>query len=103
MERDVERELSQRMASIESTIVGFAKDTTRRLERIEEQTTKTNGRVDALEKVNAVRDALEMSGSKAVPVVAPAVITLTDIKWWVAIAATCFSAGAAFAKLVGWM
>lgn len=95
MERDVELQLTQRMASIEATITGFAKDVTRRfdeqgqaLDDIREQTTLTNGRVNRLEQDNAVREALAKvpAAPSQVPVVASSVITLSDLKWWIAIA-----------------
>lgn len=80
MERDVEMELTQRLSSLEATLLGFAKDTTRRLERIEDQTTKTNGRVDKLEQVNARRDGQDEI------VLKPRPLSLADLRLYVAIA-----------------
>lgn len=95
MERDVELQLTQRMAAIEATISGFAKDVTRRfdeqavsLAEIEDQVKRTNGRVNVLEQDRAVREAMAKvpASSQSVPVVASSVITLSDLKWWIAIA-----------------
>ena len=65
MEHDVEVELTARIASLEATIAGFARDVQRRfdgqgeaLEDIRRQVHATNGRVDALEKAEAVSLAL---------------------------------------------
>ena len=55
IDRDVELKLTSHLASLEATINGFAKDVTRRLERIEEQTTATNGRVTQLEVANRIQ------------------------------------------------
>jgi hypothetical protein len=112
MERDVELALSRELAAVQATLVEFAKDTGRRLERIEEQTTKTNGRVDRLEQVTAVQAGVQQamavvqqrSDSKPPQVVVGTeVVTLTNFKWWLAIAIGCFGAGAAFAGIVGWV
>ncbi|ODS54700.1 MAG: hypothetical protein ABS36_11080 [Acidobacteria bacterium SCN 69-37] len=93
--RDVEMELTQRLASLEATLAGFAKDVSRRFDAADEnlteiktQVTRTNGRVNDLERINAVREALAKveSPSRAVEVGSTSVITITDLKWWIAIA-----------------
>jgi hypothetical protein len=111
MERDVELALSRELASLQATLVGFAKDTARRLDRIETQTTLTNGRVDRLEQTTAVQAGVQQAmataqqrsdNKPAQVVVGTEVVTLTNFKWWLAIAIGCFGAGAAFAGIVGW-
>jgi hypothetical protein len=109
MERDVELALSRELASLQATLVGFAKDTARRLERIEEQTTKTNGRVDALETLTKVQSGVQQAMAAVqrdqkgpAVVVGAEVVTLSNFRWWLAIAIGCFMAGAAFAGIVGW-
>jgi hypothetical protein len=114
MEKDVEIRLTSQLASMEAVIAGFAKDVNRRfddqagdLKEIRVQVTATNGRVSALETANKVRAAIGAIAATphANPVVAPAVITLSDIKWWLYIAIGCLTAGAGFTvwilKLVG--
>lgn len=105
MEKDVEIRLTSQLASMEAVIAGFAKDVNRRfddqagdLKEIRVQVTATNGRVSALETANKVRDAIgaDAAAPHTNPVVAPAVITLSDIKWWIAIAVGCLTGGAGF-------
>lgn len=104
MERDVEVELTREIASLQATISGFAKDVQRRfdaqstaLEDIRQQTHETNGRVTALEQADAVRAAVTKAVQDgAERTHAPALITLSDFKWWISIAVGCLGAGAAF-------
>lgn len=104
MEHDVEVALTARMASLEATITGFAKDVQRRfdtqaeaLDDIRAQTHLTNGRVTQLEQADAVRAAVANAvTSDARRLRGPSLITLSDFKWWVAIAIGCLTAGAGF-------
>jgi len=95
MDRDVELELTRRMASLEATLTGFAKDVTRRfddadesLSEIKTQVLATNGRVTKLERENAVRTAIAQSapGGRSGAASVVGVITLAELKWWIAIA-----------------
>jgi len=76
MERDVELQLTAQLATLES----IARDITRRLERIETQTTLTNGRVSALEQANASAVAVSSAIAKPRP------LGLTDLKLYLTIA-----------------
>ena len=80
MERDVELQLTSQIATMEAMLAGFAKDMTRRLERIETQTTLTNGRVSALEQSNASAGAVAAAGLKPRP------LGLSDLRLYLTIA-----------------
>lgn len=80
MERDVELQLTSQMAAMEAMLAGFAKDVTRRLDRIETQTTLTNGRVSSLERVNA--SAVAVSSA----VLKPRPVGLSDLRLYLTIA-----------------
>jgi len=76
MERDVELQLTHQFATLEA----IARDITRRLERIEAQTTLTNGRVSALEQSNASAVAVAAAVAK------PRALNLSDLRLYVGIA-----------------
>jgi len=72
----VELQLTAQFATLEN----MARDTTRRLERIETQTTLTNGRVSALEQANASAVAVAAAAMKPRPV------GLSDLRLYLTIA-----------------
>lgn len=87
MERDVELKLTAQVASLEGTFDGFAKDALRRLDRIETQTTATNGRVTRLE------ERMERLPKDA--------ITLTSLRAFKEFGGWIVAGGMAAAKLLG--